>query len=917
MGGGDIGIHSRPSLLPSNPQLTPPFLSRNYKNDFTTLNITTFTFYSLFHMHACVDACLCVSPQENVSLADILSLRDICLTEQEVWAVCVECVLALQSIASSPLFHTLCITPDTLAFNAHGNVCFMEQLSDDPEGSFIPPEFDKTGSTFEGHVYSLGSTLSAALDFVIEPELEAELGEEIQRLLEQMQEEGPEDRPLPQDLLSFAEEKLVDTSSTALCRKLSSIGRRVLSIESVATFQDGWRGSWEARWQQPKPNWQLHKSIDSEDKRAGRVRGVLNRSCSVPDSNNPPAFPPAPHGDISVNVSDLTEIGAEECMGHGSVWSTRGDREKAPYECNDSEQWDSARDSETLEGERDSTLPICGAETDSDSQSGTRDETSSSRPAQDPDMLVDSACNMTSTSNLYTPNNHMTKSMLCLNEQSQDEWISLRDLLTRSGQRPSVNELWALCHTCLSTLQTYLDYPAYLCLDTMYVGCEGEVLFLKPKNTGACDAFYLAPEFQEHGIVTEKACVYGVAAILWATAKFNLSANQKLAMPRKLKMLLLEMAKRTPIERPSIVVAKKSCRDYLSRLGTNAETVWTNLINRVHPNGLDSRVNSSQESTRFVPMATESQLAPVPGPVPHSYPISGAPQLPEAFTSLATHFNPIVLTREGDTEETPLPASDIEEAISEVTRGNDIQPVQEAKDRETPSHLEDLPLPQSDRDLQDNGQDSPANQRSVVTHNLSSTASSGWTLVNSPPPTSPKLSNQRTPISDHPLPPSTTQLTSSSSCQSSSCSHLTGSGVFNNFLLRQDPLTGHLTLVPVQITVPESLHGLELNLPLTSSSSYLQASMPHPHNGEVGPRTGEGEGEHLSESHGPPQGDSLPPPSPLMNPSLQEVIGLLRAEFAFNGYLENGVEDLAMGEYFLSLKDLHYQTFCNVVKEVL
>lgn len=50
----------------------------------------------------------------------------------------------------------------------------------------------------QGHMYSLGSTLSAALDFVIEPELEAELGEEIQRLLEQMQEEGPEDRPHPQ-----------------------------------------------------------------------------------------------------------------------------------------------------------------------------------------------------------------------------------------------------------------------------------------------------------------------------------------------------------------------------------------------------------------------------------------------------------------------------------------------------------------------------------------------------------------------------------------------------------------------------------------------------------------------------------------------------------------------------------------------
>lgn len=47
----------------------------------------------------------------------------------------------------------------------------------------------------QGHVYSLGSTLSAALNFVIEPELETELGEEVQRLLEQMQEETPEDRP--------------------------------------------------------------------------------------------------------------------------------------------------------------------------------------------------------------------------------------------------------------------------------------------------------------------------------------------------------------------------------------------------------------------------------------------------------------------------------------------------------------------------------------------------------------------------------------------------------------------------------------------------------------------------------------------------------------------------------------------------
>ncbi|MED6239685.1 Kinase non-catalytic C-lobe domain-containing protein 1 [Ataeniobius toweri] len=92
---------------------------------------------------------VCLPQQENVSLADILSLRDSCLSEEEMWAVCAECVVALQSIRPTHLFYTLCITPDTLAFNAHGNVCFMEQLSDDPDCSFVPPEFDNMGSTFE------------------------------------------------------------------------------------------------------------------------------------------------------------------------------------------------------------------------------------------------------------------------------------------------------------------------------------------------------------------------------------------------------------------------------------------------------------------------------------------------------------------------------------------------------------------------------------------------------------------------------------------------------------------------------------------------------------------------------------------------------------------------------------------------
>ncbi|KAK5936096.1 hypothetical protein CgunFtcFv8_027616 [Champsocephalus gunnari] len=60
--------------------------------------------------------------------------------------------------------------------------------------------------------------------------------------------------------------------------------------------------------------------------RLNRGRGALNRSCSVPDSNNPPCLSPPTHGDISVPVSDLTEIGTDEHSSCESMWSNRVSR---------------------------------------------------------------------------------------------------------------------------------------------------------------------------------------------------------------------------------------------------------------------------------------------------------------------------------------------------------------------------------------------------------------------------------------------------------------------------------------------------------------------------------------------------------------------------------------------------------------
>lgn len=139
--------------------------------------------------------------------------------------------------------------------------------------------------------------------------------------------------------------------------------------------------------------------------RLNRVRGALNRSCSVPDSNNPPCFSPPAHGDISIPVSDLTEIGAEEHVSCKSVWSHRLQRLSRGRSCESYPHGGSedAVNDQPSHGDEDPSETCRSAETK------TQDSTSPCGTCQELDH------------SLYIPDNHMTKSMLCLNQESQDE----------------------------------------------------------------------------------------------------------------------------------------------------------------------------------------------------------------------------------------------------------------------------------------------------------------------------------------------------------------------------------------------------------------------------------------------------------------------------------------------------------------
>lgn len=167
--------------------------------------------------------------------------------------------------------------------------------------------------------------------------------------------------------------------------------------------------------------------------RLNRVRGALNRSCSVPDSNNPPCLSPPTHGDISIPISDLTEIGADEHLSCKSMWSNRLQRLNRGKSC-ESYPHSSAEDYVNsvmdVPENKDAEETLCSGETKSQEchECESNDCVQSlSSSCQD----LDSSGDQSSLNHgLYIPNNHMTKSMLCLNEESQDEVSQCQMALT-------------------------------------------------------------------------------------------------------------------------------------------------------------------------------------------------------------------------------------------------------------------------------------------------------------------------------------------------------------------------------------------------------------------------------------------------------------------------------------------------------
>nr|XP_032629232.1 kinase non-catalytic C-lobe domain-containing protein 1 isoform X2 [Chelonoidis abingdonii] len=1075
--------------------------------------------------------------EENVSLADILSLRDSCLTEQDVWAICLECSHSMKSISHSAIFQTLCITPDTLAFNTNGNVCFMEQLSDDPEGAFVPPEFDITGNTFEAHIYSLGATLKATIEYVTEPEMESEFGQDLQTLLEQMQEENPDDRPDIESIISLCEEKLKFASSSNICQNLSAVGRRVLSIESFGTFQDNCDNMWKGKMCQTSVGFKLYTNeknniegdsstmedmttsyhrdssianvalnarecglkemqIDLNNERSqhsqlatevrkskeedkhviynerfanivlepkpftnDRERDVFKKSClrkmktfpklplevtdtsnvftslsnggllackkqsltyeSVPLDNNQGAASEGKCSPFNVNnppgikpknyqVSDLQLDASCVCTQVSGMYLEEympsfSGKKKAALLCNHIEE-----SSHATSKTRHTTNTLKNPDQSSaaaevvNNYMALEDSTETSQGSSDNCLahfnkmasVFSTKTNMNGYgSSLISSPEFLTGVMSTNNNEnhygsresevkSNEQGVSLKRLLSWYGKPLKDYELWALCHECLFTLQTCIDYPVFLCLDCVLIDCDGNVLFAAPKDEGCYDTFYLAPEIEEMDFVAEKVCIYCVAAILWTAAKYNYPPDHKLVLPRKLKTLLLDMAKRNSEERPSITDAIKICSSYLLEQSINSKKILA-FLSKSAFKAFNEEINSSQDnvpfefknkrnkmdasefSVGFVPITSESKLIAVKGPVPSQTSLNSETcTLPVAYTSSATHFKPIILQQnteltKGTHASTPeqfdryVPK---EMHMDDNNKSVFVDDIENHADEEVVAAPE---IPKHDLNIQNHSSQIPSNEQ-----NPSNMVTS---TVESPSP-SDSLCNLR-------------EKNTLSAIYSSSlvCSTPQRLPLINNSLLKQDPETRVLALVPIQLAVSEQIpnkpleskiaydcydhlpvllsstianYNSEINLQNNSFLGQLQnyeptkvqtkhdkmkdkffnVSLSSPNqiiqtsylenkecNSDIGsssPLPGLTSHSSVNQNASSPFSvEILSQQHETNDTSLQKAVHLIQEEFAFDGYLEYGVEVLAMGNYIFTLKDLKFDAFCDAVSE--
>ncbi|XP_076104710.1 kinase non-catalytic C-lobe domain-containing protein 1-like isoform X4 [Mytilus galloprovincialis] len=610
---------------------------------------------------------------ETISLSDILSSRDFCLSEEELWALCRECCLVLDVVKSSPeMFQTLCITPDTVAFDGSGNVCFLD-LETEPEQLYIPPEYEHNEQSYKSHLFSLGMTLLYAAEYNGEPG-RPEITAELRQLFGYMTSEKPSDRPDLESLINQCEEELVGKSSADICCKIGSF---------TAHFS-------------PAPD---GHSSSLADVTAGLANYLQSQSKLLPDSSALNITDPQQHSTPAVSPDIVSSANAEEDMAlrgnyTGIPTATGNLKQSSPHNRKNKNR--------TLSGENEKDnigfkppiprKPDLKKQLDNDSGvidmdlSNNNDNNNENMSKFKPVPQKRKHSDSVQTNKEKSDSNKSEKS----NRSKKRQGYTITEILETIDRNISEEELWAICKEGAYSLQRKKKHlPAYLSLDTLLVRDNGSISFRAIPEDKPLEVMFMSPELQQKGELSEKACLYGLGTTLRCTGGAKHSSVSSLGISSELKELLSQLVHPDMTQRPSIEDTLEICGIHDGRTGESSALILQQLFQDAQLRLIEQEENSikhdmTQEidmGSAFRPIKTTVESAFVPKkPVPVK-PDEPSKTIPTAYRSTATHFKPIVLHR----TETPVEKKEVKKEKSPT---NDCQPSE--KDKEVVKKLKEL-----------------------------------------------------------------------------------------------------------------------------------------------------------------------------------------------------------------------------------
>ncbi|KAJ8316890.1 hypothetical protein KUTeg_004794 [Tegillarca granosa] len=601
---------------------------------------------------------------EAVSLSDILAARDSSLVEEELWALCRECCLVLEVVNNSPdMFQTLCITPDTVAFDSAGNVCFLD-LDADPEPLYIPPEYDNVGNTYKSHLFSLGMTLLYAAEYNGEPG-RPEISEELRQLFGCMTSENLSTRPNLESVITQCEEELCGKSSQEVCC-------------AIGTFLPPYT---------PAPDHRFHKFRDpnqpSPSNQFPQQQSTPNHQFDSP----PPYFSSPLTSPLHLGEAEEDMPARNVLTGPPQPTGNRGPG-LSPYT-----KKPSPRTSQNTQKQNKPPLPKKPERISQSFQndSGVVTDNFVNSELESPDKIQSRLSNFGGNNNeningYYNGEGHVKAELgsktytiadaeSFINQQKRKELtpstadnsmteekpkqakrrrgMTIGEVLDAVDRYLTEEELWALCREGTLALQRKKKHlPAYLSPDTLVLRENGNL------------SFKAIPEDKPL-----ETCLYGLGITLRCGGGKKYGSVSSMSVSKDLQDLVEWMTESENNKRPNIENVIEVCNKHQEKIGVTSFTCCQNLFQEAHVKmgnemtqsepqpSVAMETNSAQGSNA---QQTSSAFKPVKGswvkPTTGSRPTSGAFQpvdkaksekpkssLPQAYLSAATHFKPIVL----------------------------------------------------------------------------------------------------------------------------------------------------------------------------------------------------------------------------------------------------------------------------------